>query len=272
MVKSLVIAAFAGSISLASLTCHGNPGSLNCDAVQATHWNSNAFGSESETQLWASLNANSPSARKHNHWLVEYKGEEIMPMAPDELADLNAHAALYTRTNHRIKRIEREMPVEAVEVAEVSKVWYEKVRKDAHLEIYVSGGGFSGGINPRINDQIMISNAGLVQRLYETELDGKRETKLQIDRDELFELVKWIAESGFFEFDNEYDCPERDQVCWQRKDMRPAPLPLKVVVAMGPYRNVVSVPIFSPEKSQDYIPYPAGLRKIVKAIYDFASL
>ncbi|MCP4121674.1 MAG: hypothetical protein GY751_07955 [Bacteroidetes bacterium] len=271
MVKSLVIAVFAGSLSMASLDCIAHTGDLK-DNRQTVHWNNQATETDHSNDLLASLNGNSPSSRKHSHWLVAYEENEMMPMAPDELVELNAEPEIYSGTIHKIKRIEREKGIETAEVTEVTKVWYEQVRKDADIEIYVSGGGFRGGINPRINDQIMISNSGLVQRLYETELDGRRETKTQIDREELFELVKWIAENGFFEFNNEYDCPERDQVCWQRKEKRPSPLPLKIVVAMGPHRNVVSVPIFSPEKTQDYIPYPDNLRKIVKAIYDFASL
>jgi len=272
MVKSFVIAVFAGSLSMASLDCLAQKGDLLESNHHSILWNTQVTETGHNNDLMASLNVNSPSSRKHSHWLVSKGENEIMPVAPDELAELKTELEVYSGTIHKIKRIEREKGIETAEVAEVTKVWYEQVRKDSEIEIYVSGGGFRGGINPRINDQIMISNSGLVQRLYETELDGRRETKTQIDREELFELVKWIAENGFFEFNNEYDCPERDQVCWQRLEKRPSPLPLKVVVAMGPYRNVVSVPIFSPERTKDYIPYPDNLRKIVKAIYDFASL
>jgi len=271
MVKRLVIAAFAGSLMMASVVCTAGNGSMQDNFNHSIRFNATDADCDYDAELMASLSGNSPSFRKQGHWLTPRSEDEIMPMAPDELAELS-DAKVYSSSLHRIKKVEKEKVIEIAEVAEVSRMWYEKVREDSHIEIYVSGGGFRGGINPRIHDQIMISNSGLVQRMYETELDGRRETKTEIDREELFELVKWIAENGFFEFNNEYDCQDKDQVCWNRKAKRPSPLPLKVVVAMGPYRNVVSVPIFSPEKTQDYIPYPDNLRKIVKAIYDFASL
>ena len=280
MKNKIIIAAIAGSVSLTSLyateVTSGDMGLmsnsvlLNDPTVEVPQTNDN-------TELLASINnvvlmGNSPSSRKNSNWLVDHHEEETMPLAPDEVAEATMLAEVHVETIHKIKIVKKEREVEMAEKAVRSKIWYERVSVDADIEIYISGGGFSGGVNPRIHDQIMISNSGLVQRMYETEMDGRIETKTEIDREELFELVKWIAENGFFEFDNEYECPDGDQVCLERKDMRPEPIPLKVVVAIGPYRNVVSVPIFSPEKNQDFIPYPDSLRKIVKAIYDFASL
>ena len=122
-----------------------------------------------------------------------------------------------------------------------------------------------------INDQLMITNTGVVQRIYETELNGITELQTKIDREELLDLVQWIAENGFFEFNNEYECVDSDEACLKRME-ETSQIPLKVVVAIGPYRNVVNVPLFSLERNDKHVPYPDSLRKIVKAIYEFASL
>lgn len=231
-----------------------------------------AFGYQRD---WVTMKAmpelgNSPSSRRQNHWLASGQVEELMPVSPDEQAELYASRTAMV-SNHRIREVKKERNTEATVVVK-AKAWYETMRMDAPIEIYVSGGGFRGGVDPVVHDQIMISNSGLLQRLYETEQSGRTETKKVIDREELFALVQWIAQSGFFEFERNYDCPDDDRYCRQRLEARPEPIPLKVVVAVGPYRNVVSVPIFSPGGRQDYIAYPAELRKIVQAIYEFASL
>jgi hypothetical protein len=225
--------------------------------------------------VWASLkcapimlNGNSPSTRRVNHWSQTDADMELSPAAPDELDDV-AVASHRAGTIEKFRKVDKKTTTSEKVVA---KTWYETMREDAYLEVYVSGGGFRGGIDPVINDQLMISNSGLIQKFYESESTGIREYKKEVTREELFQLVKWIAENGFFEFAKEYNCADGDAACLQRLDQRPQPVPLKLVVAMGPYRNVISVPIFSLDQQNDFIKYPQNLRKIVKAIYDFASL
>jgi hypothetical protein len=215
------------------------------------------------------VNANSPSTRRNSHWLVNDE-EEIAPFAPDEL-DVLPERPAHSRSIKQIRRIERRKDVEAKEII-AEKAWYDEVREDEYLEVFLSGGGFRGGVNPKIHDQIMISNSGFVQQYFESEVTGVTERKKIVDRDQVFALVRWIAESGFFELEREYSCARGDENCRQRMDVHPRPIPLRIVVAMGPYRNVVSVPIFSADKKNEYIDCPDTLKKIVKAIYDFASL
>ncbi|MEZ5008711.1 MAG: hypothetical protein R2728_03800 [Chitinophagales bacterium] len=202
----------------------------------------------------------SPSNRKKDHWAV-YSEEDEINTKERELRD---YESANTITN--IKKVDQKN-----NVVEVKKNWIAKISEQDYMEIFISGGGFSGGVDPVINDRIMISNSGLLQKYYETELGGVKKYDKKIDRAELTELIRWIAEEGFFSFESEYECETRQ--CQSRLNQYPKPVPLKIVVAVGPYRNVVSVPIFSPNMSQaELVQYPEELRKIVEAIYVFASL
>lgn len=212
----------------------------------------------------------SPSARRQGHWTKTNGVKNLHPLAPDELAELAGDSNKGTIA--RIKRIEKRKGVEASAESSVTVKWYEKIRDDAHIDIYVSGGGFRGGINPLIHNYIMISSSGYLQRLYETEVEGKVKTEAMIDRETLLDFVKWVAENGFFEMDRKYECADDDKQCQSRLKQYPKPIPMKLVIAVGPYRNVVSIPMYAPHLQDDLIEYPKEIRKIVEAIYDFASL
>ena len=213
----------------------------------------------------------SPSARRQRHWTNTKDEVGFHPLAPDEIAELAGDSNKGTIA--RIKRIEKRKGVSVSAESSVAIKWYEKIRDDAHIDIYVSGGGFRGGINPLIHNYIMISSSGLLQRLYETETEGKVKTEKMIDREILLDFVKWTAENGFFEMDRKYECADDDRICQSRLKQYPKPIPLKLVIAVGPYRNVVTIPMYAPHlQDNDLIDYPKEIRKIVEAIYDFASL
>lgn len=200
----------------------------------------------------------SASNRKKDHWAEFSEEDEINTRARDKKD--------YESTIHKIKNVD-----EIHKVVEEKKNWIAKISEQDHMEIFVSGGGFSGGVDPVINDRIMISNSGLLQKYYESEVGGIKKYEKKVDRAELVELIRWIAEEGFFSFESEYGCTTKQ--CQARLNQYPKPIPLKLVVAVGPYRNVVSVPIFSPKMSQaELVQYPEEIRKIVEAIYVFASL
>ncbi len=185
----------------------------------------------------------------------------------EEPSHLKTEEKKKSNTIKKIKEIDRKL-----EVKEIAKNWVSQISEDDYVEIFVSGGYFRGGIDAKKHNQIMISNAGLVQSYYESEASGAYTKESKIERSELVALAKWIAENNFFEFEREYTCLDGSNNCQERLNTAPYPVPLKIVVAVGQRRNVVSVPIFAPEMGADYINYPKNLNKIVKAIQDFASL
>lgn len=218
--------------------------------------------SYSETDLATEVEigtAMSPSSRKVD-LIVEDLEDEINTKVLEE------REYLERSTISRIKEIEEKNEVEVEKQS-----WISKIDIDNHFEIYINGGGYRHGIDPIIENRIMISNAGLMQKYFKTESGREEKVSKQVDREELMELVKWIAEKGFFSYEKTYEC--ESSACKKRLKQRPQPVPLKVVVAVGQYRNVVSIPIFAPDiDKQELIEYPEELKKIVEAIYVFASL
>ena len=207
------------------------------------------------------MRGNSPSARRSSHWMVNENEEDLMPIAPDEIDDLSraTHVNLTVQSNRR--NAKRKIH---------QKLWYEEIEKNANIAIYISGGAADIKNDRIIYDNLSITSSDGVEIYFESELTGKAENKKQIDREELFELVQWIAESGYFELDGNYSCADGDENCLAKLESEP--MPLKIEVVMASNRKVVTVPVFSPVKRDNIIEYPENLRKIVKAIYEFASL
>lgn len=145
------------------------------------------------------------------------------------------------------------------------------LNEDDEIEIYVSGGGLYGGVNPKTYDVLKMYNSGLVHRDYKTKLQGEQTEEKIISKDELRKLAQYIINMGFFDFNKLYDCDKRDGSCIERLKSKPEPIPLSISVRIGERRMRTYVTLFAPKMESNWVSYPVALEKILDAIYEVAS-
>jgi len=145
------------------------------------------------------------------------------------------------------------------------------IHEDDEIEIFVSGGGLYGGVNPKLFDRLTIHQSGLAHREFKTKLQGEQIEEKKLSREELRQLAQFIIDMGFFEFNKMYDCQAQDLNCRSRMKSDPEPVPLTVSVAIGARRNKIYVTFFAPKIEGNYVNYPINLEKIVAAIYAVAT-
>lgn len=134
-----------------------------------------------------------------------------------------------------------------------------------YISIEVTGGGFYGGINPVYRDYIQIKNDGRLIREFKSEEDGLITTKRTIPRTELERFAQSIVDKGFFEMERIYTCDSH--ICEQRKAKKPSPIPLRIAVAYGDRRKVITISIFGKDERRiKYVDYPAALDQIIAGI------
>ncbi len=145
------------------------------------------------------------------------------------------------------------------------------IHEDDEIEIFVSGGGFYAGVNPKIYDRLTIYNSGLIHREFKTKLQGEIIEEKKLSKEALKKLAQFIIDMGFFDFNNLYDCNPKDIDCKTRMKSKPEAVPLSVSVVVGVRRNKTYVTFFAPKIESNYVNYPTSLEKIVEAIYAAAS-
>ena len=119
-----------------------------------------------------------------------------------------------------------------------------------YIEIFVSGGGLYGGLNPKEYDRIMIYNNGILQREYKSKLAGIEKYEKKIMREDIVKLAQYIVDLGFFKFYEEYECKSDDVACKQRMKQAPSPIPLTISVAIGVRRQNITVDLNSERKKR----------------------
>ena len=138
-----------------------------------------------------------------------------------------------------------------------------------YISIELIGGGFYGGVDPVLRDYIHIKSDGRLVKEYKGATTGLTVTKRTIPRDELELFAEFIIAQQFFEFDQMYDCDRA--FCEKRKHSKPTPIPLRLVVAYGSRKKVVTVTIWGKDKNRlTYVDYPPALDNIVEAIQKMA--
>lgn len=142
-----------------------------------------------------------------------------------------------------------------------------EVRAKDYIEIYVSGGGLYGGMNPKQYDRLMIYQNGLVQREYKSKLGGVQNYETKITKEELTKLAQYIVDMGYYDFEDEYVCDKDDVACKQRMQQNPSPIPLKISVSIGVRRKNIDIDFYAPKLEKKWIDYPNNLEKILNAIY-----
>ena len=137
------------------------------------------------------------------------------------------------------------------------------------ISIELIGGGFYGGIDPVLRDYIYIKSDGRLVKEFKGANTGLTVTKRSIPRSELEQFAEFIIAQRFFEFEQIYDCGSA--FCEERKHSKPTPIPLRLVVAYGSRKKVVTVSIWGQDSHKvKYVDYPPALDNIIEAIQKMA--
>ncbi|HHH50025.1 MAG TPA: hypothetical protein ENK52_03495 [Saprospiraceae bacterium] len=141
--------------------------------------------------------------------------------------------------------------------------------KETYISIELIGGGYYGGIDPVIRDYIQIKSNGRLIKEFKSLQNGLIVTKKDIPREELEAFAEFVVSQNFFEFERIYDC--ETSLCLKRKKMKPTPIPLRLVIAYGTRKKVITISIWGRDRnSVRYVNYPPALDKIIEAIQKMA--
>jgi hypothetical protein len=138
------------------------------------------------------------------------------------------------------------------------------------MQVELVGGGFFGGVDPVYRNMILIKSDGQVIKEYQSALQGLQVSKHTIERETLEDLVAFIEDHHFFEFDQTYACEVA--ACEKRLQNKPRPIALRLAVTKGVRRKIVTIPIWDGRgKQHSFINYPDELDAIVRAIMNVAT-
>ncbi len=169
--------------------------------------------------------------------------------------------------------------VEAADPKENKKRWWATKRKsrkrkvqevaDTYINIELIGGGYYGGIDPVIRDYIHIKSDGRLIKEHKSMTNGLSVIKKNISRDELEDFAEYVIKQKFFEFERIYDCDT--SVCQKRKADAPTPIPLRLAIAYGNRKKVITIAIWGEDNRRlQYVDYPPALDNIIDAIQRMA--
>ncbi len=145
----------------------------------------------------------------------------------------------------------------------------EPEKKQVYISIELIGGGYYGGIDPVLKDYIYIKSNGRLIKEYKSLHGGLVVTKKDISREEIEQFAEYIISQRFFDFETIYDC--ESNLCQERKRNKPTPIPLRLAVAYGSRKKVVTISIWGDELDNiKYVDYPPALDNIVEAIQRMA--
>ncbi len=152
------------------------------------------------------------------------------------------------------------------------KKWenYEPEEKPVYINIELTGGGYYGGIDPVLKDYIYIKSSGRLIKEFHSVNNGLLVTKKDISREELEAFAEFISDQHFFEMERLFDCDS--EACQKRKGLKPRPMPLRLSVAYGDKKKVITIAIWGKDNyGIQYVNYPPALDKIIDAIQRMAS-
>lgn len=139
-----------------------------------------------------------------------------------------------------------------------------------YINVELIGGGYYGGINPVLRDYIHVKSDGRLIKEHKSVKNGLQITKKNIPREELEEFADWVTRQGFFEMERMYDC--ETPICQKRKRQKPTPVPLRLAVAYGSRKKVITISIWGMDDNQiHYVDYPKELDNIIDAIQRMAN-
>ncbi len=139
-----------------------------------------------------------------------------------------------------------------------------------YISIELAGGGYYGGVNPVIRDYIHIKSDGRLVKEFKSLKGGLQVSKGFISRAELEQFMDYVESQGFWKMKRLYDC--EDATCAKRKKKRPKPIPLRLVIAYGSHRKIVTITVWGLDKNNmQYVPVPEGLNNIIYAIQEMGN-
>ncbi len=138
-----------------------------------------------------------------------------------------------------------------------------------YINIELNGGGYYGGIDPVVKDFIMIKSDGRLIKEFQSVNHGLLVTKKYIPRLELEMFADYIVKQGFYDMERVYDCTA--SACMKRKRHKPRPVPLRLSVAYGDRKKVITLAIWGEDNLKTkYVDYPPALDHIIDAIQKMA--
>jgi len=141
--------------------------------------------------------------------------------------------------------------------------------KDTYISIELIGGGYYGGIDPVIRDYIHINSKGRLIKEFKSIENGLMVTKKDISREELELFAEYVVKQSFFDLERVYDC--ETSVCLRRKLKKPTPVPLRLAIAYGNRKKVITISIWGKDQANArYVDYPPQLDNIIDAIQRMA--
>lgn len=171
--------------------------------------------------------------------------------------------------------------VEAINPKLNKKRWWATNRKkrlkkkkkqdvaETYINIELIGGGFYGGLDPVIRDYIHIKSDGRLIKEFKSMNNGLKVTKKNISRSELEDFAEYVIKQKFFDFERIYDCDS--SICQKRKANAPTPIPLRLAIAYGNRKKVITIAIWGEDDRRvQYVDYPPALDNIIDAIQRMA--
>ena len=145
----------------------------------------------------------------------------------------------------------------------------EPEKKLVYISIELIGGGYYGGIDPVLKDYIYIKSSGRLIKEFKSLHGDLIVTKKDIPREEIEQFAEYIIAQNFFDFESIYDC--ESGLCQNRKRNKPIPIPLRLAVAYGSRKKVVTISIWGEDANRTrYVDYPEALDNIIDAIQRMA--
>ncbi len=150
------------------------------------------------------------------------------------------------------------------------KRYEEPKEQPVYISIELVGGGFYGGIDPVLRDYIQIKSSGRLIKEFQSTERGLVVTKKDIPREELEAFAEYCIAKNFFDMERIYDC--EDAFCQDRKRKKPTPIPLRLMIAYGTKKKVVTITMYGRDDANvNYVPYPKELGDIITSIQKMAD-
>ena len=144
-----------------------------------------------------------------------------------------------------------------------------KKKETVYFSAELVGGGYYGGIDPVVKDFIRINSDGRLIQEFQTVSQPLVVNKKTLSKQELEQFGEWVSEQKFFTMQRLYDC--NSPLCEKRKMLKPTPIPLRLMVAYGDKRKVVTIAIWGQDQHRiRYVDYPPALDNIIDAIQKMA--
>ena len=201
------------------------------------------------------------SSGTYQYHFISVTSDEAPFIKPaNELPDINVDAVNPKLNKKRWWASKRKKRIKSRKKDEVA---------DTYINIELIGGGYYGGIDPVIRDYIHIKSDGRLIKEFKSLSNGLQVTKKNISRDELEDFAEYIIKQKFFDFDRIYDCDT--STCQKRKAHSPTPIPLRLAIAYGNRKKVVTIAVWGDDgKRVQYVDYPPALDNIIDAIQRMA--